>query len=209
MSSPIATRKATTSSRSASATERKGTANTVGPGSGSQTPASPRRRSPQGFLAALQPSPAALERLFKVWPTYWWAGIRVRHIARDWTGAEVELRLGLLNRNFFGTAFGGSLYAMTDPFFALLMLGQLGREYVVWDQSAHITFIKPGKGVLRASFALPVAAVDAVRSAAADGSRVSPTYTVEVQDRAGEVVARVDKTLYVRRVQPAPGQPEG
>ena len=70
----------------------------------------------QGFLSKKMPSARVLRWIFNLWPTFRFAGVRVRAIATDFTTASVELRLGLLNRNYVGTAFGGTLYAMTDPF---------------------------------------------------------------------------------------------
>lgn len=196
MSSPTATKMATISSPSASVTE--------------DTRAARRSAAPtaqQGFLARLKPGPRLLKHLLRCWPTYWWAGIKVREISADWTRASVELKLGLLNRNFFGTAFGGSLYAMTDPFYALLMFSQLGEGYVVWDKAAQVQFIKPGRGRMTAEFVLPTAEVARVR-ALADAShdaKVEPEYCVEVRDQRGELIALVHKTLYVRRLRDGAG----
>ena len=81
-------------------------------------------------------SPRLLRWGMNLWPPYLGAGIRVRSIAADWSEASVELRLGLLNRNYVGTHFGGSLFAMTDPFYALLLMHRLGERYLVWDQAA-------------------------------------------------------------------------
>lgn len=156
----------------------------------------------QGWLSRLRPGPRTLKWFLRLWPTYAFAGIRVRHIAPDYSAARVDLRLGLLNRNFFGTAFGGSLYAMTDPFFALLMVGQLGPGYRVWDRAAQIRFLKPGTGVMTAQFLLPASEVERVRALAASGDKVEPVYTVDVRDAAGALIAVVEKTLYVRRDGP-------
>jgi len=77
-------------------------------------------------------SPRLLRWGMNVWPPYLGAGIHVRSISGDWSEAVVELRARLLNRNYVGTHFGGSLFAMTDPFYALLLgqplprLGPLG-----------------------------------------------------------------------------------
>lgn len=156
--------------------------------------------APQGWLSRLRPGPKTLTWMLRLWPTYAFAGIRVREIAADYTQARVVLRLGLLNRNFFGTAFGGSLYAMTDPFFALLMIGQLGPGYRVWDRAAQIRFLKPGTGVMTAEFHLPAKEVARVRRLSANGAKVEPVYRVQVRDASGAVVAEVDKVLYVRRL---------
>ena len=68
-----------------------------------------------------------------LWPPFLGAGIRVRHIAPDWSEVRVELRQGLLNRNYVGTHYGGSLFSMTDPFYALMLMHLLGSRYLVWD----------------------------------------------------------------------------
>lgn len=143
--------------------------------------------------------PALFRHLMNLWPPYLGAGIRVAHIAEDWQQVIVHLRKYFFNRNYRGTHFGGSLYAMTDPFYALMLTHILGREYWVWDQSAAIEFLKPGRGTVTARFNISDAALAAIRAATAGGDKHLPEFTVDVTDAAGETVARVRKTLYVRR----------
>lgn len=122
----------------------------------------------------------------------------MRSIAADWSEASVELRLGWLNRNYVGTHFGGSLFAMTDPFFALLLMHRLGGRYLVWDQAGRIEFVAPGRGTVSALFELPEERVAQIRAQAEGGDKVLPQFGVEIRDRAGALVASVHKTLYVR-----------
>ena len=133
-----------------------------------------------------------------LWPPYLGAGIHVRSIAADWSEAVVELRARWLNRNYVGTHFGGSLFAMTDPFFALLLIHRLGGQYVVWDRAARIDFVAPGRGTVSARFHLAEERVAGIRADAAAGAKVMPEFEAEIRDRAGELVASVHKTLYVR-----------
>ena len=64
-------------------------------------------------------------RLFRwalTWfPPYWGTGIRVQEVAADFSRIVVTMRATALNRNAFGTHFGGSLYAMCDPFYCLML----------------------------------------------------------------------------------------
>jgi acyl-coenzyme A thioesterase PaaI-like protein len=62
------------------------------------------------------------------WPPYLFSGVRVLEIADDWSSARVRLRMHWYNRNYVGTHFGGSLFAMSDPFWMLLVMNTLGRE---------------------------------------------------------------------------------
>jgi acyl-coenzyme A thioesterase PaaI-like protein len=144
-------------------------------------------------------SPRGLRRALAWWPPYRGAGIRVLEIADDWSSALVRLRLGRLNRNYFGTHFGGSLYSMSDPFFALLAVHRLGREYIVWDKAAEIEYVSPGRGDVYARFTVTEDRLDEIRRATADGAKTLPWFETEITARDGTVVARVRKQLYVRR----------
>ena len=140
-----------------------------------------------------------LLRLINFWPPYLGSGVKVIHISPDVRSIEVRMDLKFWNRNYVGVHFGGSLYAMTDPFFMLMMMENLGSEYIVWDKAATIRFRKPGKGRVYAKFSLAQADIDTVKAAADNGPKAEPIFTVSVLDGAGDVVAEVEKTLYVRR----------
>lgn len=142
--------------------------------------------------------PRLTQFIMNIWPPFLTPGIRVKRIAPDWREVVVELKLGLLNRNYVGTHFGGSLYAMTDPFYMLMLINNLGKDYIVWDQSGRIDYLKPGRGRVRARFTLNEAQLAEIRRAAASGEKHLPELTVQILDEADEVVAQVYKTLYVR-----------
>lgn len=141
-------------------------------------------------------------RLMRFYPPYLGAGISVVHVARDLSVIEVEMKLSVWNRNFVGTQFGGSLYSMCDPFFMLILADALGRRYVVWDKAATIRFLRPGRGTVHATFHIPLVEIEEIRAAADAGRKVEPTFKAEVLDDAGEVVAEVEKLLYVRLAKP-------
>ena len=134
-----------------------------------------------------------------LWPPFLFSGIHVAELAEDWSRARVELRMRPWNRNYVGTHFGGSLFAMTDPFWMLLMLHAIGRDHIVWDRAAEIVFEKPGRGMVSATFVLDRATVEEIRAGAADGEKHLRWFPVDIVDADGEVVARVRKQLYVRR----------
>ncbi len=154
----------------------------------------------QGFLSKKVLSARALRWIFNLWPTFRFAGVRVRALAEDFTAATVELRVGLLNRNYVGTAFGGTLYSMTDPFFMLMMMRQLGPGYVVWDRAGAVRYLAPGKGVITAKFSLPAVEVARVRSVLDGAGKLDQSYTVDLRDAGNQLIAQVEKTLYIRKL---------
>lgn len=153
----------------------------------------------QGFLSRIEFGPDGMRRLFNLWPPFRGAGIRVREIAPDFTHCTVELRMGLLNRNYVGTHFGGSLFAMADPFFMVLMMKRLGPEYLVWDKAGTVRFLKPARGTVTARFELPEERVNEARERTQGGAKFEPVFRVEIVDGAGVTVADVEKTLYIRK----------
>lgn len=153
----------------------------------------------QGFLSRIELGHVGMRRLFNWWPPFRAAGIRVREIAPDFRSATVELRMRLFNRNYVGTHFGGSLFAMTDPFFMVLMMRNLGPEYVVWDKQGTVRFLKPARGTVTARFHLPGERIEEARSATASGGKFEPAFRVDIVDAEGVTVADVEKVLYIRK----------
>jgi len=150
-------------------------------------------------LTKFQLGARGIRRLLNIWPPFRGAGIRVRDIAPDFRTAIVELRAGLFNRNYVGSHFGGSLYAMTDPFFMIMMMKNLGRDYIVWDKAGAVRYLKPARGTVTASFRLNEADVERAKAETADGEKYEPKFKVDIVDADGQVVADVEKTLYIRR----------
>ncbi len=139
-----------------------------------------------------------LRRLMRVYPPFMGAGIVVEDLAPDFSAMRVRMRLHWWNRNYVGTHFGGSLYTMCDPFFVIILIERLGPGFIVWDKAATIRFRRPGRSTVRATFEVPAERVEEIRARALAGEIVEPTFTTQVLDEEGRVVAEVEKLLYVR-----------
>ena len=145
-----------------------------------------------------------LEKLVNLYPPLFGAGIHSQNI--DERTIHVRLKMNIFNRNLVGVHFGGSLYAMCDPWFMLILMRGLGKDYIVWDKAANIQFLKPGLGTLTATFHIPPERVEEIRAQADREYKVEPTFTVDVLNETGEAVARVEKLLYVRRKKTEAGK---
>ena len=140
-----------------------------------------------------------MRRLLNLWPPLLGAGIRVKRLQYDWKEIDVEMNLHFWNANFVGTHYGGSLYSMTDPFYMLMLIQNLGRDYIVWDKSANIRFRKPGKGRVVARFRLSDEQIEGIRRDLRTQPKIEPTFLVEVTDESGAVIAEVQKVLHIRK----------
>jgi acyl-coenzyme A thioesterase PaaI-like protein len=115
----------------------------------------------------------------------------------------VEMPLRFYNRNYVGTHFGGSLSAMTDPFYMLMVIKNLGDDYIVWDKAGTIDYRKPGRGRVRAEFRIGQALIDEILEKTKNGRRFEPTLSIDILDEQGDVVSHVTRTLYIRRKRSA------
>ncbi|HEY6912484.1 MAG TPA: DUF4442 domain-containing protein [Myxococcales bacterium] len=138
-------------------------------------------------------------KMLRFYPPYLGAGVSVAFVAPDLSVLEVEMKLSAWNQNFVGTQFGGSLYSMCDPFFMLMLMMQLGDGYVVWDKSASVEFLRPGRGKVKARFELPRARVEELRRETEEKGKINPAFEVTVVDAGGDAVARIRKVLSIRR----------
>ncbi len=137
-------------------------------------------------------------RFINFWPPFLFAGIHVISFDPDMRHAEVGLRLTWWNRNRARTQFGGNIYSMTDPFYPLMLMAHLGPSYAIWDESARIEFITPGRTALRAKFHLSLEKIQEIRAATAGDGKYLAQFRVEIVDANNNLVANVDKVIYVR-----------
>ena len=143
----------------------------------------------------------ALRRWINFWPPFLGMGIRIKRIAPDMKAVDVEMKLRFWNTNYVGTHFGGSLFAMTDAFYMLMLISNLGPDYIVWDKAATIRYRKPGRGTVHAEFRLLDSQIDDVREKLKTLPKYEPAFAVEVKDEAGVVIAEVEKVIHVRKRQ--------
>ena len=138
-------------------------------------------------------------RLLNLWPPLLGAGIRVTRLEPGWREVDVEMKLRRWNRNYVGTHYGGSLYSMTDPWLMLMLIENLGRDYIVWDKAASIRFRRPGRGTVRAQFRLTEEQIQEIREALRDQEKLDRTFSVEVRDESGTTIAEVQKVIHIKR----------
>ena len=151
------------------------------------------------MLKKLMKGSTSAKLWLNTYPPYLGAGVRTTFLDLDRGIVQVEMPLTAFNKNAVGTQFGGSLYAMVDPLYMLLLLHQLGDQHVVWDKAASIDFIAPGRGRVIARIELDAAEVATIRELAASNEPVLRNYTIDITGEDGKIVARVDKVLYIRR----------
>ena len=144
-------------------------------------------------------TPKLLKWMLNFYPPYLGAGIKVTYISEDWKELHVSMSLRWFNRNAVGTHFGGSLYSMIDPHLMLLLMQLLGKEYLVWDKSADIEFVKAIKKKVTSVLKVSNEDLKVIRRSTSNGEKYFSNFIVEIWDEDDDLVAKIKKTIYVRR----------
>lgn len=122
---------------------------------------------------------------------YHGAGIEIEKMDLVHFYIHVKMPLTRKNQNVVGVHFGGSLYSMVDPFFMLLLLHHLGSKYIVWDKSAHINFLSPGRNTVYADIHLDAVEIAHIKELTDNYAPVHCKYTINIFDDAGIRITEV------------------
>lgn len=146
-------------------------------------------------------SPRLALRMISFWPPYFFSGIKVVDFNHDLTQIKVRLKSSIVNRNYKGTHFGGSLYSMIDPFYMFMMIHAMGKGYRVWDISAKIDFIKATSKPVIANFHLSYEVVEKVKRYTQSGEKHIESFQVEIrEEETNELIASAIKDVYIRGI---------
>lgn len=140
-----------------------------------------------------------LEEAFSIFGPY--AGARIKPRLVDEFTIEVSMPLVVTNTNYVGTHFGGSLYSMCDPFYMFILMRNLGENFMVWDKSAKIEFLKPGTGKVTANFHIPKEEITEIQNILKTQKKTVRTYQTQVLNEKQEIIAQVIKELYIRKLK--------
>jgi acyl-coenzyme A thioesterase PaaI-like protein len=134
---------------------------------------------------------------FNLFPAYRGSGARVLFISADYREIRVKIPLNWRTRNYVGTIYGGSMYAGIDPIYMLMLIKNLGANYIVWDKAATIRFKRPGKETMFADFCLTQGELDEIKAILETKKSVDRIYNVELKDKNGKIHCIIEKTLYI------------
>ena len=154
-------------------------------------------------------SERALKWVMNAYPPLLFQRIWVKKFHQGFLGVDVKISNSFLNRNYNGSIFGGTIYAATDPFYAILfdqLMQRRGFKVRVWLKSASIQYLKPG--LTNLYFTLKITdemIAEAENSLKANGKFVK-SYPMELFNKQGELCATVMNEVYLRTKFPGEKQ---
>jgi hypothetical protein len=94
------------------------------------------------------------------------------------------------------------MYGAVDPIYMVMLIQILGPGYSVWDKSASIRFLQPGRETLYSVFRIDDAELAAIHEAIDTTGRAERTYDVQLASAAGVLHASYRKVISIRRRVP-------
>ena len=135
-------------------------------------------------------------RSINFWPCIWCSGGWITFVSGDFQELHVRLKLGIRTRNRVGTIYGGSIYSSVDPYFMLMLMQILGKDYVVWDKGASVKFIRPITDPVKCRFLISNELVETVKAQIAANGQYVFELPLQYEDDNGKVYATFIKTVY-------------
>lgn len=140
-----------------------------------------------------------LLRFWNFWPPFLFSGIKVEKTSKDYRHIAVRLKLRFWNANFVGTQYGGLIFSMTDPFYMIMLIKNLDSSYAVWDKSAHIKYVRPGKTDLFAEFKISSEDINGIEKQVRENGKAEWTRNIQVKDAQGDIVAEINKVISIKK----------
>ena len=139
----------------------------------------------------------------RLYPPLFFQRIWVQKFEGDFTSCSVKLSKSFLNKNYNGSIFGGTIYAATDPFYALLfdqLMQRRGFKVRVWLKSASIQYLKPGRGNLYFTIRVTEVMIADAEEALKTVGKFVKAYPMEITNKEGELCATVMNEVYIRNL---------
>lgn len=136
--------------------------------------------------------------------------IWVKRFHPDFRGVDVVIVNSFLNRNYNGSIFGGTIYAATDPFYALLfdqLMQRRGFKVRVWLKSAAIQYLKPARTNLYFTLRISDEMIAEAELALKQEKKFVKAYPMELYDANGVLCATVQNEIYLRNTFPGEEEP--
>ncbi len=146
-----------------------------------------------------------LLQVMNIWPPLMGAGIRIKVKRPDLKEVLVEMKQRFWNTSFIDRHFGGSLYTMTDPFYMIMLIENLGKQYKVIDKQAEIKYLKAAKGKVWAKFVLTDELISSIKEKLkVKNSSADIRLKIPIESQQG-VVAEVTKVLFIKKIHSLEG----
>jgi acyl-coenzyme A thioesterase PaaI-like protein len=143
-----------------------------------------------------------LKWLMRLYPPLFFQRIWVREFSKGFKGVKVKINKSLLNKNYNGSIFGGTIFAAADPFFPILFNQTLNlngkKRLKIWSKSSKIDFLKPGLTDLFFEIKLTDTDIERVLETLTIVGKYEGCFPVDIYNKNDEICVSLLIEVYVR-----------
>jgi len=135
---------------------------------------------------------------FNLSPMYKRSTGKIIYVSDDLLNVKVKIPVSYKNKNYVGSIFGGSLFSATDPIYMIQLINILGNNYVVWDKSSFIKFIKPVYEDGFIDFIFSTDEIEEIKKRIEVEKKIDLIKELEIVSKdKSTVFTKIDKTIYI------------
>tara|TARA_R110002096_G_scaffold17139_4_gene59008 strand:- start:38488 stop:38949 length:462 start_codon:yes stop_codon:yes gene_type:complete len=146
-------------------------------------------------------TPFRFKTIFNFYPPLFVNRTKVIHVSDDFKEVDVVLRFSLMNRNFNGSTFGGSIFMAADAYYPVMYRAALLNRNIksqAWLKKAEIDYLKPAYSDLSYKYRLSDDDMDNAETAIKESGRFKEWHTVDAVDEKGNICARIKLLSYLK-----------
>ncbi len=148
-------------------------------------------------------SEGILKWIMRFYPPLFFQRIWVINFEKGFTGASVKISKSILNRNYNGSIFGGTMYTAADPFYPLLfhqLFTKKGYRVVAWSKSAEIQFLKAGLTDLYFDIKIESNEIAEAEHILNTGGKYVKSHPIDIYNKNGEICVSLTNEVYLRNL---------
>ncbi len=148
-------------------------------------------------------SEGLLKWIMRFYPPLFFQRIWVINFNKGFTGAKVKISKSVLNRNYNGSIFGGTIFTAADPFYPLLfhqLFTKKGYRVVAWSKSAEIQFLKAALTDLYFDINISAEEISEAEYILNTGGKYVKTHPIDIYNNNGEICVSLRNEVYLRNL---------
>ena len=146
-------------------------------------------------------SEKVLKWALNLYPPLFFQRIWIKKFHKNFRGVDVKINKSLVNKNYNGSLFGGTIFSATDPFYAILfdqIMQRRGFKCLIWLKSASIQYIKPGKSDLFFRIEITDEMIEEAEKALKTQGKFIKAYPIKLYNTKNECCVVVSNEVYLR-----------
>jgi hypothetical protein len=144
-----------------------------------------------------------LKWTMRFYPPLFFQRIWVISFENGFTGVRVKITKSILNRNYNGSIFGGTIFTAADPFYPLLfhqLFTKKGYRIVAWSKSAEIQFLKASLTDLYFDIKLNNNEIAEAEHILTTGGKYVKSHPIDIYNKNGEICVSLINEVYLRNL---------